>query len=115
MANTHRGEVKIVIGGRERVMKLTLNDFAMLEQLNPGQTLLDILARLDKMEITLLRTLLYLSLRHDDADLTEEQLGEFDFNLTELTTKLGECIAASLGGGSSEKKLEGKSKGKKSK
>ena len=53
MANKYRGEVKIDIGGRERVMKLTLNDFAMLEQLNPGQTLLDILARLDKMDVTL--------------------------------------------------------------
>jgi hypothetical protein len=115
MANKYKGEIKIDIGGRERVMKLTLNDFAMLEQLNPGQTLLDILARLDKMDITLLRTLLFLSLRHDDKDLTEEQVGEFDFNLTELTAKLGECIAASLGGGSSEKKTKGESKGKKSK
>jgi hypothetical protein len=104
MANKRRGEIKISLGGRDRILKLTLNDFAELQDLHDNKPLVDILATLDKMDIKLLRTLLYLALRHEDKDLTEHQVGSFEFNLAEAATKLGECIGASLGQGQSGKK-----------
>lgn len=97
MANKKRGEIKAHIGGRDRIMKLTLNDFAELQDRYDGQALVDILAKLDKMDIKVLRALLYLSIRHEDSDLTEQQVGSFDIDLTDVSAKLGDCIAASLG------------------
>ena len=98
MANKKRGEIKVNLGGRDRLMKLTLNDFADLQDRYDDLPLVDILAKLDKMDVKLLRAILFLSLRHEDSDLTEEQVGSFDVNLTEVAQKLGECIAISLGG-----------------
>jgi hypothetical protein len=100
MVNKKRGEISIELGGRERVLKLTLNDFAELQDRYNDMPLIDILAKLDKMDVKVLRALLYLAVKHDDKDLTENQVGAFEFNLTEVATKLGECIAAALGGDS---------------
>lgn len=97
MANKKRGEIKVNLGGRDRVLKLTLNDFAELQDMYDNKPLVDILATLDKMDIKLLRTMLYLALRHEDKDLTEHQVGNFEFNLADVASKLGECIGASLG------------------
>lgn len=103
MANKKRGEVKLELGGRQRILKLTLNDFAELQDMYNNKPLMEVLSSLDKMDVKLLRTLLYLSMRHDDKDLTEEQVGNFEFSLAEAAQKLGECIAASLGQSSSGK------------
>jgi hypothetical protein len=108
MANKKRGEIKVNLGGRDRLMKLTLNDFAELQDRYNGQPLVDILATLDKMDVKVLRALLYFAIRQDDADLTEEQVGSFEFNLTEIATKLGECISLSLNGGQPPGKNRGK-------
>jgi hypothetical protein len=99
MANKKRGEIKVNLGGRDRLMKLTLNDFAELQDRYDNKPLVEILATLDKMDVKVLRALLFLALRHDDPDLTEEQVGNFEFNLTDVAEKLGKCIALSLGGG----------------
>lgn len=98
MSNRRRGEVKADIGGKERILKLTLNDLAELQERYDDLPLIDILSKLDKMDVKLLRVLLYLSIRHEDSDLTEKQVGAFDINITDAATAIGECIAASLGG-----------------
>jgi hypothetical protein len=98
MANKKRGELTIDVGGRTRKMKLTLNDFAELQDKHDGKPLMDILSTLDKMDVKVLRSMLYLALRHDDPDLTEEQVGNFDLELSDVALKLGNCISLSLGG-----------------
>lgn len=105
MTNKKRGEVKLEIGGRDRVLRLTLNDFACLQDRFDNKPLMDILGTLDKLDVKVMRAMLYYALRHDDKDLTEEQIGEFEMNFTVTVAKLSECIAVCLGGGeSSEKK-----------
>ena len=100
MANKKRGEIVIELGGRERVLKLTVNDYAELQERYNDMALIDILSKLEKMDVKLLRTLIYLAVRHDDKDITELQIGAFEFSLTDIAAAVGECIAASLGGDS---------------
>lgn len=97
MANKKRGEISVNLGGRKRIMKLTLNDFAELQDRNNNQPLLTILSELDNLNLKLIRSILYLALRHDDPDLTEEQVGAFDMNLVQVTELIGQCVQASLG------------------
>jgi len=103
MTNSKRGQVSIELGGRKRVLKLTLNDFAQLQDMNEGKPLLEILADLDKMDIKLIRSILCLALRHEDKDLTEEQVGSFDADLSDVLVSLSDCISKSLGGGEKPK------------
>lgn len=98
MANKKRGEDTIKLGGKERKLKVNLNDLAELQDMCDGKPLMDILVELDRLNIKVLRALLYLSLRHDDPDLTPEQVGSWDMNLVEVSTKIGQVISLSLSG-----------------
>ena len=59
---------------------------------------MEVLAELDKLNIKILLNLLYLALRNDDKDLTIEQVGSWEMNITEVAGKLGSALALSLGG-----------------
>jgi hypothetical protein len=98
MANKKRGEMIVELGGRERKIKITLNDLAELQDMCGGKPLMEVLAELDKLNIKILLNLLYLALRNDDKDLTIEQVGSWEMNITEVAGKLGSALALSLGG-----------------
>jgi hypothetical protein len=98
MANKKRGEMIVDLGGRERKLKITLNDLAELQDMCGGKPLMEVLSELDKLNIKILLNLLYLALRHDDKDLSIEQVGSWEMNITDIATKLGEALALSLGG-----------------
>lgn len=104
MANKKRGEIEVELGGKTRIMKLTMNDFAELMDLYGGEPLLDLLGRLDKLDVRVLRSMLWLALKHEDKDLTEKQVGDWNCSLTWVAQTLGECISAALEGDKPAKK-----------
>ena len=108
MANKKRGQVSVEIGGKSRKMWLTLNDFAELQDRFDGKPVTEILQKLNQMDVRVLRAILHLALRHDDPDLTENQVGDFEFSIADIASKLGECIALSLSGGKEDDSAKGK-------
>lgn len=91
MANTKRGEIKIVLD-KERTIKFDLNALVEVEdKLGFALTELE-----DKFSIKTLRTLLHAGLVHEDESLTEKEVGGmigFD-NLPEVQ----EALTAAMGG-----------------
>lgn len=71
MANIQRGESKIVLD-KERTIKFTLNTLIEVED-KLGHSLAEMG---EKVSIKAMRTLLTAGLRHEDAELTEEYVGE---------------------------------------
>lgn len=96
MANKHRGEVEIDIGGRKRKMRLSLNSLVEFQQ-EFNKPLLDVFGELDKLNILVIRSLLFYSLKDDDNSLTPEIIGNWDIDFKITLEKLGETLNNSLG------------------
>ena len=95
MTNKHRGEVELDIDGKTLQLKLTLNAFAELQEAFDGAPLMEILGRLDQMDVKVLIHLLYLAA---GKAIPLKKIGDMDICIQEVTTKLGECITLALAG-----------------
>jgi len=86
MANVQRGEAVITLD-KERVIKFDLNALIEVED-KLGFSLAELG---DKISIRAMRTLLTAGLRHEDTELTEEQVGSLITmdNMKEVQEALG--------------------------
>lgn len=71
MANKQRGSIKVMLD-KERTIKFNLNTLIDVEDAL-GFSLADLG---DNVSIKVMRTLLHAGLKHEDAELTEEMVGE---------------------------------------
>lgn len=93
MANVERGEVKITLD-KERTIKFTLNALIEVED-GLGHSLTELG---ENVSIRAVRTLLTAGLRHEDAGLTEEYVGNLITmdNMAEVQEALGEAMGGSV-------------------
>jgi type II secretory pathway component PulK len=91
MANTQRGEVKIMLD-KERTLKFNLNTLVEVEE-KLGFSLAELG---DKVSIKVLRTLLHAGLKHEDPELTEEMVGEMI--TMENIAEVQKALTQALGG-----------------
>lgn len=91
MANVQRGTAKITLD-KERTIKFDLNTLIDVED-SLGHSLAELG---DKVTIRAMRTLLTAGLRHEDAELTEEYVGQLITmdNMTEVQ----DALAIAMGG-----------------
>lgn len=89
MANVERGEVKITLD-KERTIKFTLNALIEVED-GLGHSLTELS---DNVSIRAVRTLLTAGLRHEDAELTEQYVGDLITmdNMAEVQEALGKAM-----------------------
>lgn len=92
MSNSQRGNVKLVLD-KERTLKFNLNTLVDVED-KLGFSLSEMG---DKVSIKVMRTLLHAGLKHEDASLTEEQVGELISmdNITVVQEALGKAMGTS--------------------
>lgn len=98
MVNPHRGQVKLDIGGRERTLRYSLNRLAAIQNRFGGKPLQQIFNELEQMNVEVLLCMLHQGLLDDDKNLTEEAVGDWDFDLQPTLLKVSEALALSLGG-----------------
>lgn len=98
MANKHRGEVEVNIGGKDRVLKLTLNDFTQIQDRHDGKPLMEILSSLEKVDVKTIRFILFLACKHEDKTISEQEVGEFEDSLQTIIEVTTKCITLSLNG-----------------
>jgi hypothetical protein len=91
MANTQRGQVKIMLD-KERTLKFTLNTLVDVEE-KLGFSMSELG---DKVSIKVMRTLLHAGLKHEDPALTEEMVGEM-ITLDNIA-EVQKALTAALGG-----------------
>jgi hypothetical protein len=97
MTNSHRGEIKINIGGRDRVIKFNLNTLALIQADLNNRPILDILEKLDRLDINAILVLLFRGLQQDDKSLTKEMVGDWDIDIQDTILKLSDSLVACLG------------------
>ena len=88
--------VKITLD-KERTLKLDLNAMVSFEEAT-GKSLMSGTFKSSKMTPRQLRAMLWACLKHEDADLTEEQVGSWITvsNLMEVTGKLNEAFEVAM-------------------
>lgn len=109
MANKYRGELSTNIGGRDRIIKFTLNDLADLQD-HCDRPLKLIFDSLEDMDVKIIRTLLYFGLRNDDPELTERAVGSWDMNITEVIHLVSQSLERCFGAGEDKKGSKKKKK-----
>lgn len=77
MANTHKGEVSVVIGSTTYTLALTLNAMCELQE-KFGESWEKVAAKAEQGSPLHLRSLLWVSLRKHHKDLTLEEFGDMD-------------------------------------
>ncbi len=97
MANPHRGQVDIEIGGRTRTLRYDMNALAELES-GLGKPIGAIFAE-DNVGINVLRQALYVGLRHSDRRLTPGKVGGMmdPKRLEHYAEKLAEALNLAMG------------------
>ena len=89
-------EVKVYLGGKERVLNMNFNTYAELEDIYG-----DINTALEKLQtgsIKAIRAFVYAALKEDEEDLTLKKVGKMldMYNIEKLTTALNTAISVSL-------------------
>ena len=77
MANPQRGEVKLNLGGRDRVLKFTLDDIAQIQD----ETGIDSVTRLVSKgmgDARVVKKMLYRAILHAEPTLRPEDIGSLD-------------------------------------
>jgi hypothetical protein len=97
MGNRHRSIVDIDLGGRERHLRFTLNAFAEAEQRLGLAGMQEVLTSVETLSARTIRTVLRCGLLHEEPDLTEEEVGSWDFDVTDVIQKLMEAITLAFG------------------
>lgn len=75
MANPHRGEVGIEIGGKERILKYDMNAIAEMEE-HLGASVMSIFDGGGNVGLRQIRALLYFGMKGGDQSLTLKKVGE---------------------------------------
>ena len=97
MANVHRGEVRLEIGGRDRVLRFDMNALAELE--DRLKMPLSLIFNENNVGVRTIRECLFVGLRHRDRKLTPKDVGdwmEFD-RMTEYGEVIGQALALATG------------------
>ena len=78
---------------KERILKFNLNALILAEEIT-GKKLASLGTDADGFDMVFLRGMLFAGLKHEDKELTLEQVGDMiDMdNMEEVTTKLGEAM-----------------------
>ena len=78
---------------KERILKFNLNALILAEEIT-GKKLASLGADTNGFDLAFLRGMLYAGLKHEDSELTLEQVGDLiDMdNMEEVTNKLGEAM-----------------------
>jgi hypothetical protein len=92
MANKHRGGVDVELDGETHQLHYTLNSLAEIEERLGLNSIGEILDTLKALSMRTLRTLLWAGLIHEDASLTEHQVGEMDFDFAATVGQVSEAI-----------------------
>lgn len=93
VANPKRGYEKMVLGGKERLMKYTMNSMIEVEEKLGIKTLKDWEKFEDHLDTKTIRYLLTVALNHEEPDLTEIEVGGFDdLNFKESMLKVTKCM-----------------------
>lgn len=87
--------VPIVLGGKTRHLRLDFNALAIIED-RTGVNILDPNALTDNLTVKKTRSIMYALLKHEDAELTEEDVGAWlhPGNLAHMVAKLTEAVSA---------------------
>ncbi len=91
-----RGGVKIKIGKKTHTLLYTLKSLKLLTD-RFEQPLSQIFARFDSMDIDVIVGLLHAGLVHENPELTEEDVLEYDLKIAPLSKKILEAISNVLG------------------
>lgn len=97
MGNQHRGVVDIEIGGRQRRLRFTMNALVEIQDRLQLRGMSQIMAALQDMDFRTLRTLLWAGLVRDGRELTEEEVGEWAFDVGEVAQKVANALVAAFG------------------
>lgn len=92
MANRHRGAVAVKLDGKTLQLRYSLNALAEIEDRLKLNSIAEILETLKTLSMRSLRTLLWAGLIHANADLTEQDVGEMDFDFASTLAKVSEAI-----------------------
>lgn len=93
MANRHRGEVDVELGGKIRQLRFTFHALALVEEKLGLTSIEEVFPRLQAKSLRVVITLLWAGLIHDEPELTEREVGEMDFDLSAAMLAAGEALA----------------------
>jgi len=98
MANKHRGEVELTIGGESKRLRFDMQALAELEEALGLESIAELGKRLDNPSIKLARAVLWAGLLHTEPELTLKAVGEPEGSFVQWWPKIVAAVLLALFG-----------------
>lgn len=92
MPNQHRGFVEVELDGKTHRLRYDLNALAVIEERLALPSISSVMDILNQLSMRALRCLLWGGLLHERPELTEQEVGEMDFDFAHVVDRVSKAV-----------------------